>query len=209
MAQRIHGENGAGLEIVSDGRRIDANSNGLSLAGIRVESRNLVALAGSRVEEGGRHRGIERNARWGSLNTGDRASGPLDRRGCADVHDIEHASGAEYAAELNSRDDSKPAAIRTAVGIDGDGDGILIHSDGRSNEFADRGGGERSEIDGGNRIRKGVGDDRKVRFLVDGHTDGRGADGDVGNAYIPQSFEVHRIDDGGGVRGIVSDNGDP
>src|SRR5713226_425217 len=192
MAQRIHGENGGGLEIVSDGRRIDANSNGLSLAGIRIESRNLVALAGSRVEERGRHRGIESNARWCGLNTGDRASGPLDRRGCADVHGIEHASGAEYAAELNSGDDSKPAAIRTAGGVDRNGDGILIHSDGRSNEFADRGGGERSEIDGGNRIRKGVGDDRKVRFLVDGHADGRRADGEVGDAYVSHWPEVAR-----------------
>ncbi len=177
VAQRVHGEHGAGLKVESDSVGINADLDGLRLAGVRIKGGNLVGLRGSRVKERRRNGWIE-NDTGQRLNAKERGRTLFERCATADVDGVKHAVGLSGSIQLERRDDSEAAAIRTAIRINGDGDGTLIHGCGGRSERADGAGGKRSEVDGGNGVRNGVGNDGEIRFLVNGHAAGSGTDGD-------------------------------
>src|SRR5260370_7615629 len=104
------------------------------------------------------------------------------------------------------------------IWVDGDRDGILINSNSAWRESADGFAGIAGilcywrEIDGGNSVRTGVGDDREVCFLIDGYAAGSCAnsnDDRFRRCGIVQDWHgVDEINHGDGVGAVIGDHGD-
>src|SRR5207244_6418126 len=166
-----------GLEIVSNGVGIDADFDCLSLAAVRIEFGDHVALCGdgikeARIRSASSRAWIKDDARRRRRKEGGSCSCRSNRGSRADVHAVQSALRTGGATDLEAGHNGEAAAVGTAIRINGDGNGILVDGHGARCESPDGTGGQRREINGGNGIRTGVGDYREVGLLVDGNAAG-------------------------------------
>ena len=86
---------------------------------------------------------------------------------------------------------------------------MLVDSHAGRCDGADGCGGQRREINGGNGVRAGVGDNREIGFLVDGHAAWSGADihADGFPGSVQDRNAVHQVKNGDRVCAIVGDHG--
>src|SRR2546429_8062298 len=166
---------------MGDGVGINADFNCLSLAAGRIEWRYDVTLGGegikeARVRSASDHAWIEDDARRRRREERGSCRCRSNRGGRADVHAIQSALRTGGPTNLEASHDGEAAAVGAAIRINGDGNGVLVDGNSARCESPDGTGGERREINGGNGVRTGVGDDREVGFLVNGHAAGTSAD---------------------------------
>ena len=99
--------------------------------------------------------------------------------------------------------------VRTAVGIDGDGNGLLNTADARNGRRRRRSragrGEQRGQIDDTNAIVARVRNDRYPNHVVNAHPSGIRARGHVRN--LLNHSALRQVQDGGGVGAVVRDHG--
>src|SRR5262249_45999197 len=183
VADRIDSQQGTGVRIHSERRRIDTNGRGKGAARCGIEDIDGIAFAGGYVEDAGRLSCRTGRTSAGGIENSTGGSGCRLRRGnggalggyvAADVDSVEHARcSGRGGAELQRGDDGDTdatgrrcgCAAGSAVRIDRNSDWLLVDT-----ECVDRGcrirSGNRSEIDRGDAVRSRVGDDRDARERV-------------------------------------------
>src|SRR5205814_5336608 len=165
------------------------------------EARARSASNHARIEDDARRRRSKKRRRSGSRPDGG---------GRADVHAIESAGGTRGAIDPEAGHNGEPTPVGAAIGVDSYGDRILVDSHAAGCKRADRIGGQGCEINGSNRVRTGVGHDREICFLIDGHAArssaysySQGFAGRVGNRN-----GVYQVQNGDRIRAVVGDNSD-
>src|SRR5947207_8837624 len=200
---------------MANGVGINADFNCLSLAAVRIECGDDVALCGdgikeARVRSASSRAWIKDDARRRRREERGSCRCRSNRGGRANVHAIQSPERTGCATDLQTGHNGEAAPVGAAIGIDGDGNGILVDGNSARSKRTYGTGGQWREINGGNGIRTGVGDDREVGFLVNGHTAGTSADShcDGFSGGIGHGNAIYEVKNGGGVRTAVGNHSD-
>src|SRR5437879_13581326 len=116
---------------MGDGVGINADFNCLSLAAVRIEFGDDVALCGdgikeARVRSASNHAWIEDDARRRRRKERGSCRCRSNGGGRANVHAIQSAERTGGATNLEAAPDGEAAAVGGAVRINGEGNGVLV-----------------------------------------------------------------------------------